>query len=217
MGLRGLIVTSYAEGKLLKRVVEQGLPVVLLDADLHVPGVSSIHDDSLEGARQAVRYLVQLGHRRIAYAHWHREEVNPWKSRGYRQALREARLPRHRDWEIRTELTQQGARQVVEHWLRLSPRPTALYCFNNTLAHFIIEEVRLRGLQVPQDLSILGDGGEEVRGLSCFQVDWLQMGRIAMQMLLSAVAAPQKYTPEHRVFPHTLCVGHTTAAPRRDH
>jgi DNA-binding LacI/PurR family transcriptional regulator len=97
------------------------------------------------------------------------------------------------------------------------PRPTALYCFNNTLAHFIGEEILQRGLQVPEDLSILGDGGEEVYGLMCLQVDWFQKGRTAMQMLLYAVTAPQKYTPEHRVLPHILCVGRTTAAPRSEH
>jgi DNA-binding transcriptional regulator YhcF (GntR family) len=114
-GMRGLIVTSYAEEKFLKRVVGLGLPLVLLDADFHLPGVSSVHDDSSQGARQAVHYLAQVGHRRIAFAHWQQEELNPWKLRGYRQALRECRLPRRRDWEIRTELTPQGARQVVEH------------------------------------------------------------------------------------------------------
>jgi DNA-binding LacI/PurR family transcriptional regulator len=211
-GLRGLIITSYAEAKFLGRVMGLGLPVVLLDADISVPQVSSIMDDSFEGARQAVGYLAGLGHRRIAYAHWQQEEMNPWRLRGYRQGLRDAHLPRRRDWEIRTELTEGGARQVVERWLGLPKRPTALYCFNNTLAHLIVQEVLAHGLQVPQDLSVMGAGGEEVHGLTCHQVDWFEMGRAAMKMLLRAVATPGKLPAEHIVVPHTLCVGHTTGA-----
>jgi LacI family transcriptional regulator len=211
--LRGVIFASYAEEKLLRRVVGLGLPVLLLDHDLHLPRVNSVRDDSFEDARQAVRYLASLGHRRIAFAHWHQAELNPWRLRGYRQGLRDANLPRHRRWELLTELTETGARQVVESWLSLSPRPTAIYCFNNTLARFVAEEVVRRDLRVPHDLSIMGAGGEEVPGLTCLQVDWFQMGRTAVQVLLRAVADPERHTPEHLLSSHTLRVGQTTAAP----
>jgi LacI family transcriptional regulator len=208
--LRGVIFASYGEEKLLRRVVGLGLPVLLLDHDLHLPRVNSVRDDSFEDARQAVRYLAALGHRRIAFAHWHQADLNPWRLRGYRQGLRDANLPRHRHWEILTELTQTGARQVVETWLALSPRPTALYCFNNTLARFVTEELPRHGLRVPQDLSIMGAGGEEVPGLTCSQVDWYHMGRTAVQVLLRAIADPEQHTPEHHLSPHTLRVGQTT-------
>jgi DNA-binding LacI/PurR family transcriptional regulator len=192
-------------------VVGLGLPVLLLDHDLFLPRVNSVRDDSFEDALQAVRYLASLGHRRIAFAHWHQAELNPWRLRGYRQGLRDANLPRQRRWEILSELTESGACQVVDTWLSLSPRPTALYCFNNTLARYVKEEVVRRGLRVPEDLSIMGAGGEEVPGLTCLQVDWYQMGRTAVQVLLRAVADPERHTPEHLLSPHTLRVGQTTA------
>src|SRR5262249_38304113 len=124
-------------------------------------------------------------------------------------------LPRQRRWEILTELTEAGARQVVDRWLDLSPRPTALYCFNNTLARFVIEELRRRGVGVPQHLSVMGAGGEEGSGLTCLQVDWYRMGRAAVQVLLRTIADPDGHTPEHVLWPHTLRAGWTTAAPGR--
>jgi LacI family transcriptional regulator len=213
--LRGVIFASCGDEKLLRRVVGLGLPAVLLDHDLHLPRVNSVRDDSFEDARQAIQYLASLGHRRIVFAHWHQAELNPWRLRGYRQGLRDANLPRHGRWEILAELTESGARQVVEGWLGLSPRPTALYCFNNTLAGFVTEEVRRRGLRVPQELSIMGAGGEDVPGLTCLQVDWYRMGRAAVQVLLRAVADPEGHVPEHILWPHTLRVGCTTAPPER--
>src|SRR5262249_5693483 len=162
--LRGVIFASYGEEKLLRRVVGLGLPALLLDHDLYLPRVNSVRDDSFEDARQAIRYLASLGHRRIAFAHWHQADLNPWRLRGYREGLRDAGLPRHRRWEVLTELTEAGAREVVETWLSLSPRPTALYCFNNTLARFVIEDALRRGLRIPQDLSIIGAAGGGVPG-----------------------------------------------------
>ena len=211
--LRGVIFASYGEEKMLRRVVGLGLPVLLLDHDLHVPRIDSVRDDSFEDARQAVRYLAGLGHRRIAFAHWQQSDFNPWRLRGYRQGMRDAGLPRRRAWELLAELTPAGARAVVDAWLGLAPRPTALYCFNNTLARLVADEVGRRGLRVPEDLSVMGAGGEDVPGLTCLQVDWYRMGRTAVRVLLRAVADPGRHAPEHHLVPHTLCVGRTTAPP----
>jgi LacI family transcriptional regulator len=211
--VRGLICVSYQEEKMLRRLVASGLPTVLLDEDTTVPGISSVRDDSLEGALQAIRYLARLGHRRIAYAHWARDEMNPSRPLGYRKGMLEAGLYRRRQWEILTELTEVGTKLLVDRLLTLKPTPTALYCFNNTLACFAIEELRRRGLRVPEDLSVMGAGGEEIPGLTCHQTDWYQMGRTAMQILLRTLENPKLIGRQLAQLPHTLHVGHTTSTP----
>ncbi|MBY0524093.1 MAG: GntR family transcriptional regulator [Gemmataceae bacterium] len=213
--LRGVIFASFGEEKLLRRVTEFGLPTVLLDHDLHLPQVSSVRDDSFAGARQAVEYLATLEHRRVAFADWHRTDLNPWRLGGYRQGLRDAGLPRRRTWELQSELTEAGGRHVVEELWKLTPRPTALLCFNNTLARHVIEELQRRGLRVPQDLSVMGSGGEQVSGLTGMEADWFQMGVQSVQVLVRHLAADSKQAPEHILAPHALRVGQTTAPPAR--
>jgi LacI family transcriptional regulator len=213
--LRGVIFASYGEEKLLRRVAGLGLPTVLLDHDLHLSHIHSVRDDSFQGARDAVRFLAELGHRRIAFANWRQTDLNPWRVQGYRQGLRDARLPRRRAWELSVEITEAGARRAVEEFLTLSPRPTAVYCFNNTLARLVLEELERRGLRAPADVSVLGGGGEEVAGLACHQADWYQMGRIAAQVLFRALAKPGQQTPEHHVCPHKIQGGATASAPRQ--
>jgi DNA-binding LacI/PurR family transcriptional regulator len=114
---------------------------------------------------------------------------------------------------VPVELTERGARRAAEQVLALSPRPTALYCFNNTLAGQVITELDRRGVRVPEDLSVMGGGGEEIPGLTCHQPDWHQLGRTAVQVLLRAVADPEGHAPEHLQSPHTLREGRTTAPP----
>lgn len=212
--LRGVIFASFGEEKLVRRVLGLGLPILLLDHDLRLPQVNSVREDSFGGARQAVRHLASLGHRRIAFANWRQTDLNPWRLAGYCQGLRDAGLRRRLRDEVRVELTARGARQAVEYLLALSPRPTALYCFNNTLARYAIEELHRRGARVPEELSVMGGSGEEVSGLTCHQADWYQVGRAAVQVLLRAVAAPDGHQPEHLLSPHALRVGRTTAAPK---
>lgn len=212
--LQGLICASYQEEKMLRRLVASNLPTVLVDEDTNVPGVHSVRDDSFQGAIEAIRYLAQLGHRRIAYAHWARAEMNPSRPLGYRKGMQVVGLYRRRQWEILTELTAAGAKDVIDRLLALSPTPTALYCFNNTLASFAMDDLRRRGIRVPQDLSVMGAGGEEVPGLTCHQADWYQMGRTAMKILLRAVTSPKPIPRQHLRLPHTLHIGQTTCSPK---
>jgi len=211
--LRGMLFASYGEEKLLRQVAGLGLPTVLLDHDLPLPRISSVRDDSFEGARQAIHHLADLGHRRIALALWHRTDLNPWRLMGYRQGLRDAKLPRRRAWELYTELTAAGAEQVVDQLLKLTPRPTTLVCFNNSLARWVMEVLPKHGVRVPEDLSIMGSGGEDVPGLTCYQADWYALGQRAMQLLLREFTTEAPPPPEHLLFPHTLRRGVTTAAP----
>lgn len=214
--LRGLICASYQEEKMLRRLSAMGLPTVLIDEDTTVPGIHSVRDDSFAGAVDAIQYLAGLGHQRIAYAHWARAEMNPSRPLGYRKGMREAGLHRRSRWEFLTELTEAGARDLVDRLFALSPTPTALYCFNNTLASFVINELRRRGSRVPEDLSVMGAGGEEVPGLTCHQANWYEMGRLAMQILLRAVESHESMPRQHHRLPHSLRVGHTTSTPTND-
>jgi DNA-binding LacI/PurR family transcriptional regulator len=211
--LRGVIFAHYGEDKLLRRIVDSGLPTVLLDHDLQLSRIPSVREDSFEAARQVVRYLADLDHRRVAFVNWRQEDLNPWRLQGYRQGLRDGGLPRRRAWELAVEVTAAGAAQAVRQYLALAPRPTALYCFNNTLAGLIVDGLRRHGQRVPEDVSVVGGGGEEVPGLTCHQADWSAMGAMAVRLLLQALAAPQPQPPEHQLCPHTLRAGQTTAAP----
>ena len=211
--LSGIIFASFGEEKLLRRVMGLGIPVVLLDHQAHLPQISSVGEDSTGAARTAVQHLVELGHRRIAIAYWRRTDLNPWRLEGYRAGLKDAGIARKRSWEIAAELTERGAKLVVKQFLDLSPRPTAIYCFNNTLARRMIAAFRAQSVRVPVDVSVLGGGGEEVGGLTCHQADWHQMGRQAVQMLLQRVEYPNANELEQQLFPHVLRSGATTAPP----
>jgi DNA-binding LacI/PurR family transcriptional regulator/DNA-binding transcriptional regulator YhcF (GntR family) len=208
--LNGVIFASFGGEKLLRRATGLGLPIVLLDHDLHLPNVSSVRDDSFGGARQAVASLAELGHRRIAFAQWRQADLNPWRVTGYRQGMREASLPRRRAWEIPIALTTGGACQFVERWLQLAPRPTAAICFNNSLARLIIHELRTRGIRVPFDISIMGCGGEDVPDLTCHQTDWYELGKQAVTIMLRALNEHSRSVPEHFLMPHTVQEGATT-------
>lgn len=213
--VRGVIFSSFGEDKLVRRTLGLGLPVVLLDHDLNLPSISTVREDSRQGTALAVSHLARMGHRRIAYAHWNLADLNPWRVSGYRQGLSEARLPRRRSWELSAEITEDGAEALVEQLRAITPAPTALLCFNTTLARLAVERLRRRRVRVPEDVSVMGVGGEEVAGLACVQADWFAMGGSAVGLLLRA-ASRRDAPPVHRLFPYQLRPGRTAAPPAKD-
>ncbi len=210
---RGLIFASVGEEKLLRQVTGLGVPTVVLDHDVRVPQISTVRDDSATAAAEAVQYLASVGHRRIALAYWNQVDLNPWRLEGYRTALRKLGLPRRRSWELPVELSPRGAEEVVRDLLALSPRPTALLCFNNSQARQVIEELNRNGLEVPGDLSVLGGGGEVVPGLTCHQADWYSIGETAVRLVLRLIAEGVNAKPQHELIAHGLQEGKTVASP----
>nr|BAL53962.1 hypothetical conserved protein [uncultured Planctomycetota bacterium] len=180
----GIIFASYGEEKVVKAALGLGVPVLLLDHDLPTVHAHSVRDDSYQAAIDVVQSLARRGHRYIAFVNWQREELNPWRLQGYRDGLRQAGLPRRRAWEIAVPLNRHGAQQAVRYLLELRPRPTAIYCFNNTLARYVWDELRQHQIAVPQEISLVGGGGENVPDLSCHQADWEGMGQLAVEVIL---------------------------------
>ena len=159
----------------------------------------------------AVGLLLSLGHRRIAYVHWHLAELNPWRLRGYRDALRRAGLSVRRAWEWFVPVSPQGAESVVAQWRNLSPRPTAILAFNNSLARFLIDALHACDVIVPRDVSIVGLGGEEILELTTCQSDWYDMGRRAVRLLLQSAPERGSASMAHEQIAPKLRPGRTTA------
>jgi LacI family transcriptional regulator len=208
--IRGGVVASFADDKVLRKLGGLRLPLVLADHDVPVPKVGSIRDDSAEGARRAVEHLAELGHRRIAYIHWERAELNIWRLRGFRNGMHAVRLPVRRAYELFSAITPAGAEAAVDAWMQLSPRPTGFVTFNNTLANAVIESLERRGFRGPADVSVVGCGGAEIIGLSTCQTDWYELGRQAMEMALAAAESPVSAGVEHRLLAPALRVGRTS-------
>lgn len=212
----GVIFACVVEEKFLKGLSGRGVPSILMDHELHLPNVGSIRGDSEQNASLAIRHLAELGHRRIACAHWQQSDLNPWFIQGYRKGMRNAKLRCRRHWEMFIELSPTGAEEAVDHLLSLSPRPTAIICFHNTFANQFTAAALKRGLRVPDDISVVGCGGEEVVNLSCTQLDWQALGRTAVQMLLRAVDKDGAFESEHLLVPYQWREGCTTGPVELD-
>ena len=208
----GVIFASVSDEKYLRKLSGRGLPVVLIDHDMNLPKIGSIRSDSEQNAVLAVEHLLELGHQRIVCATWRQSDLNPWFTWGYRRAMRAGGLNLRRAWEIEVELNAKGAAETLRKIFSPSPRPTAIICFHNTFASQVIAEALQQGLKIPDDLSVVGCGGEQVTDLTCTRADWKQFGSQAVQMILKAITEGRQHEPEHLLVSYQLHKSGSTAA-----
>lgn len=224
---RQRVIGPASEG--LLRLMERGLPVVvLLD---HSPDVSipSIRVDDLGGGYLATKHLLDLGHRRIAHLTWDdvplAEEVpdaGNARYRGYRQALHEAGVDFQPSWVTIGPRGPSGGVDLARRILAAHPdpgtRPTAVFATNDLIAIGSMRGFHQAGLRVPDDMAVVGFHGVElgtltVPSLTTVTLGSTELGRLGAEALFDLLEGSRSVAPE-RVLPVRLIVRESCGASR---
>ncbi|HEU5335471.1 MAG TPA: LacI family DNA-binding transcriptional regulator, partial [Terriglobales bacterium] len=148
--MAGLIVIPSADSRLVASAggTEGELPVICLDRCPEGWKGDSITVDNSEGAYQATRYLLELGHRRIAAIAGQLHVTSAVERlKGFKQALREGGI------SIAPEYIQEGRFDRLSGYekglmmLQFSPRPTAIFAANDLVALGVLAALRELGLR----------------------------------------------------------------------
>ena len=224
-GIAGLII-SPARGTVaadLKPIVDSGLPVVAVVRNVPGAKVSSLLSDNHAGARAAVRHLVELGHRRIAFAGGFSDiQVYAERAQGYRDGLADAGIAVEEDLIVSSAPSRAGGVTAIERMLsRPGEPPTAALCFNDAVAFGVCDGLRARRLEPGVDFSVIGfddviEARTAVPALTTVAVDPQRMGQKAAQLLFKQINAGNA-EPETIRTPVRLVVRQSCGAPVTGH
>ena len=153
-----LIILPEESSEELERHLDNGFRFVVIDPlmrlDERIPSVSAANTS---GADQAMRHLLDLGHRRIAQIAGPRGWLaTEDRRRGYRAALAAAGILPDPALEVESIPEVDPGRDAAAALLALPDPPTAIFAFNDDTAIGAIQAARARGLRVPEDLSVVG-------------------------------------------------------------
>ena len=223
-----LIVGSLADDDpLLAIALGRPLPTVVIDqpypdrlavvaGDRPVPAYVGIDDRA--AARAAAEHVIELGHQRIGIVSFglHRTStaglvpaagrgagtfaVTRQRLLGYREAIDAAGI----DWSsvavaAGPSSTVRDGFERAGMLLDREPRPTALLCLSDALAEGAIEAAAMRGLTVPDDVSVVGfDDAAPARplGLTTVAQPAFDKGATAARILLALTAAGASPEPQ---------------------
>lgn len=220
-GISGLIISPArgTEAADLKPLAASGIPVVAVVRNVVGAKVSTLFSDNYAGALEAVRHLVSLGHRRIAFLGGiANTTVFTERTQGWRDALKEAGIAPPEDLVIASTASRAGGLAAIERAMLVADPPTAALCFNDAAAFGVCDGLRAKGKEPGRDFAVVGfddviEAEAAVPALTTVSVDPQGMGRRAAQLLLKQINAG-KVEPEAIVSSVRLVVRQSCGAGR---
>jgi DNA-binding LacI/PurR family transcriptional regulator len=156
--VEGVAMLTFGEEEpVLDQLSFHDIPLVLAEFRLEDPKTSTILLDYATGIRAAIDHLVELGHNKIAFlAGPHNIHSAVTRENDFRTAMEAVGLPIQKKWVIECDHTLKGGVAGFDRLQALAAGPTAILCSNDMTAIGVLRAAYLKGLRVPQDLSVVG-------------------------------------------------------------
>lgn len=183
--------TLIAIGQLLK-----DKPLVVVGTTVLEEVADTVVADNAGGLLQATRYLMGLGHRRIALINGLPSSSSAEEKRqGFCRAFAERGWPLEDHWLKESDYTIAGAQQATNALLDLQPRPTAILVADDPMAIGVIRAARSRHVRVPEELSVIGFG-DDYPGidppLTTVRVNKHRLGELGFFLMRERMEAPAR-------------------------
>ena len=217
-GVDGIIMFAGCLGDAAVKAYALKVPIVVTRRLLRAKGLVSIQVDDRNGAQLAMRHLLELGHRRIAYIAGSGNHPDA-KERfeGYRSALAAAGIDFDPRLVIIGDFHEEGGMRAVYQLLESGVKFTALFCVNDQSAYGACLALFRKGLRVPDDVSVVGFDDLPA---SMYRVppltsvrQWIrQLGECSADAIVQLIAGRR---PHVALPPIELVVRESTRAPAR--
>ncbi len=224
-----LLRTGYVDGAITyetfegdeaaKKLEERGMPRVSIGYETKDRPLNRVHSDDWRGAYEAVKYLLSLGHRRIGIVSGPAKFMSAMdeRMRGARTALAEYGLGLDSDLLTYGDFTLESGYRAALPLLEASNRPTGIFAMNDRMAAGIMRRAREYGLNIPNDLSLVGYDDVPLTilvepPLTTIRQPGIELGRVATQKLFELINNEiQQFDPI--VLPVELIIRGSTAPP----
>jgi|GEM_PF-821155 len=180
--------------------------------------IPCVDSDRSEAVERGINYLISLKHKNILFIGYN-SLVGLEASNTFRQCMRKRGLSEfismndfYKDTSMRIQQGYTATRKICE----LHPEITAIFVGNDYLALGALQFLHEKGVQVPQDMSVLGYDDREISSLFCVQLSTIHhqsqlIGEKAGELMLQMLHETRKH-PEYQsvAIPTTLCIRQTT-------
>lgn len=157
-GIGGLIFSDIIGNRAqLEESLDKDIPAVVINYYVEDLDVSCIAVDNCGGAENAVNYLIELGHKKIAHITGDvLTQAAAMRLEGYKRALKKNGIEIRDDYIFRTDYSRGQARSAAEALVKAPDPATAVFVASDSMALEVMAVARELGRNIPDDLSIVG-------------------------------------------------------------
>lgn len=199
-----LVTSRRAEGMIIINPYQDGRfhhlppnhPIVFAGARPRAEATNSVALDDENAGRLATQHLLDLGHRQIGCITGPMsEDCSQDRSDGYQLALAEAAINFDPAYVIEGDWSARSGYDALMQLAQKGLVPKAIFAQNDQMAVGALRAARDLGLQVPEQLSVIGIDDIPLAAyfeppLTTFQQDFVTLGREAVRLLIDGIEKP---------------------------
>ncbi len=186
----GIIFFLDVSSDLLFAARDAGVPAVVIDGHHADPSITQVRADYAIAAETATDHLISTGHREIALLG--SNKVQGYFDQvftGFRRALDRAGLKIPIGWVLSNVNDESDARTAIAHIVEKETLPEGIVCASDLTAVGTVQELKQRGVAVPNQVSIVGIDDILLSryvepALTTVKIDKKRMGEAAVELLL---------------------------------
>lgn len=200
----GLIISPTSDvveynAEFLKKMNNSGIPVVMLDRDIKIPGMDGVFLDNYQASFDLVQTLIDNDHREIAII------TGPTTSKpgidrlnGYFEALKANKIPIREKYICYGDFKKESAYKLTKELLRTQKTVTAIFSSNNLMSIGCMKAIADSNMTIPDDISFVSAGHLDVFefngiNISATQGPTMQMGEEAARILIEKLQRSNKH------------------------
>lgn len=153
----GIVFASVSANQcIIDALHEANIPTVLLNS-YGACAFDTVHGEANKGTYISTKYLIENGHRNIAFAGAPVETtIGKSRKQGYVNALKEAGIRVDGKLTFEMGFSEDAGYKAGKYFSALQPRPTAICCANDIIAMGVLTALHEDGIRVPEEMSVVG-------------------------------------------------------------
>lgn len=210
-GVEGIICASCRlHDRLIEKLIDDRLPVVLLNRKLEKDKGDYIVLDNAYGAYLVINHLIHLGYRRIGMIGGPQSvSTSVDRYRGYTKALEERGLKLDEDLIRHGYFSQETGYKFAKTMMNLICPPEAIFCGDDYIALGALKVLTEMGVRVPNDVALVGFDDSEISSHPLIQLTTVsqnvqEMGRLGAKTIVERIEGKLKSPQKILLEPHLL-------------
>ncbi|MFA7230528.1 MAG: GntR family transcriptional regulator [Victivallaceae bacterium] len=152
---------AVPNAKCIEEYRRLNIPTIFFDLNIAELNIPHIISDDYEGAVSAMKYLISMGHERIAHIGGTYERTSELRLKGYKDVMSLNGLEIRKDYIKCKEPSREWGYYATKELFQKQP-PTAIFCGNDTLAAGALRYLSANGIKIPGDCSLIGFGNTAI-------------------------------------------------------
>ncbi|HCX65528.1 MAG TPA: LacI family transcriptional regulator [Eubacteriaceae bacterium] len=205
-----LYIGKGLSANLIDKIESSRIPVVLGAVNDVMGRYNSVAINNEQAAYDITTYLIEKGHREIAFFADENEKsfVSQERKKGFHRAMKKNDLPINPIFELKGKYSIKGGFDLMEELLKNKKLPTALIALNDEMALGAIRQLEDSGYKVPEDMSVVGFNNFQISewfkpGITTIAQPMYDIGAISARILIK-ILNNQPIDEKAMIVPHEL-------------